>query len=153
MGDPSTSSIFHVIGVRTSYKLFLEHLWLHEHEIVALTLYQCLRYHHGGNRKVRSDVRSFTKAESHFANYKFFKEVLAPKEMTTSIISSTSKNGSKAIKDTPLVIGHNGTKQQRYGEGDKHVGEILYTNGTGFEFTNRIAKEGNRPFHGHKRRC
>jgi len=44
MGDLSTSSIFHVIDSKTSYKLLLGRPWLHEHGIVASTLYQCLKY-------------------------------------------------------------------------------------------------------------
>ena len=45
IGDLSTSSIFHVIKVKTSYKLLLVWPWLHEHRIVAFTLYYCLKYY------------------------------------------------------------------------------------------------------------
>jgi len=39
IGDLSTSLIFHVIESKTSYKLLLGRLWLHEHGIVASTLH------------------------------------------------------------------------------------------------------------------
>jgi len=76
MGDLSMSSIFYVIDSKTSYKLLLGHQWFHKHEIVASTLHQCLKYYCGGERKVHGDVRPFTKAESHFADSKFFEEDL-----------------------------------------------------------------------------
>ena len=63
MGDLSTSSIFHVIDTKTSYKLLLGRPWLHEHGIVASTLHQCLKYYRGGERKINGDVRAFTRAE------------------------------------------------------------------------------------------
>jgi len=40
----STSSIFHVIDAKTSYKLLFGQPWLHEHGIVVFTLIQCLKY-------------------------------------------------------------------------------------------------------------
>jgi len=39
MGDLSTSSIFHVINSKPSFKLLLERPWLHEQGIIALTLH------------------------------------------------------------------------------------------------------------------
>jgi len=62
MGDLLTSSIFHVIDSMTSYKLLLRRPWLHEHGIVASNLHQCLKYNHGGERKINSDGKPFTKA-------------------------------------------------------------------------------------------
>jgi len=56
-------------------------------------------------------VKSFIKLDSHFANSKFFEEGCAPKEMMISTISSTGKDDSKAVKDTPVVMGHKGAKQ------------------------------------------
>ena len=49
MGYLWMSLIFHVMDFKTSYKLLLRRPWLHEHRIVALTLYQCLKYYRGGN--------------------------------------------------------------------------------------------------------
>jgi len=76
MGDLSTSSIFHAIDDKMSYKLLLGRPWLHEHEIVASTLYQCLKYYRGRERKINGSVKPFTKAESHFADVRFFEKVI-----------------------------------------------------------------------------
>ena len=51
MGDLSTTSIFHVINSKTSYKLLLGWRWLHEHGVVALSLHQCLKYYRDGEKK------------------------------------------------------------------------------------------------------
>jgi len=63
-GDLSTSSIFHVIDSKTSYKPLLRRPWLHEHEIMASTLHQCLKYYRSGERKINDDVKSFIR-QSH----------------------------------------------------------------------------------------
>ena len=52
LGDMSSSSIFHVIDFKTSYKLLLGHPWLNEHRIVASTLHQRFKYYHGGKKKI-----------------------------------------------------------------------------------------------------
>jgi len=84
--------------------------WLHKHGIAASTLHQCLKYYCGRERKINGDARPFTKAGSHFANAKFFKEVSAPEEMMISTISSAGKGNSKVTKDAQLAMGHDGTK-------------------------------------------
>jgi len=125
LADLSTSSIFHVIDSKTSYKLLLGRPWLHEHGIVALTLRQCLKYYRGGERKINGDVKPFTKAESHFADSKFFEEDFTPKEMMISTISFTGKQDPKVVKDTSVAIGHNAAKsQQPYRKDDEQVEKI-----------------------------
>jgi len=122
MGDLSTSSIFHVIDSKTSYKLLLGRPWLHEHGIVSSTLHQCLKYYRGGERKINGDARPFIKAESHFADAKFFEEVAAPKEMMISTIASTGE--SKVTKGAQATTGRDDTKQRRKDkEDDKEVSE------------------------------
>ena len=117
MGGLSTLSIFHVIDSNTSYKL-LGCTWLHKHETVASTLYQCLKYYRGGERGINGDVKPFTEAESHFIDAKFFEEGSALKEMMISTISSTSKGDSKATKDAQVATGHDGAKQQQHDKED-----------------------------------
>jgi len=56
VGDLLTSSIFHVIDSKNSYKLLLGHPWLHKDGIVASTPHQCLKDYHGGKRKINGDV-------------------------------------------------------------------------------------------------
>ena len=58
-------------------------------------------------------MKPFIEIESHFADSKFFEEDFTPKEMMISTISSTGKDDSKVVKDTPAVIGHNAAKQQQ----------------------------------------
>jgi len=79
--------------------------WHHEHGIVALTLHQCLKYYRGGERKISGDVSPFTRAESYFADAKFFEEDSAHKEMMISIISSTGKGEPKVTRDAQVAIG------------------------------------------------
>jgi len=95
MGDLSTSSIFHVINAKTSYRLLFGQPWLHEHGIVASTLHQCLKYYREGEKKINRDVKSFTAVESHFTDSRFFKGGATPKETMPSTISSTGKGGTK----------------------------------------------------------
>jgi len=80
MDDLFTTSIFHVIDSKTSYKLLLRWHWLHEHGVVASTLHQCLKYYRDGEKKVNGDIKPFTKAESYFANARFFEEESPLKE-------------------------------------------------------------------------
>jgi len=122
MGDQLTSSMFHIIDSKTSYKLLVRRPWLHEHGIVASTLHQCLKYYRGGERKINGDARIFTKAESHFADAKFFEEAAAPKEMMISTIASIGE--SKVTKGAQATTGCDDTKQQqRNREDNKEVSE------------------------------
>ena len=73
-------------------------------------------------------MKPFAKAESHFANSKFFKKYFTPKEMTISTISFMGKGDSKVVKDTPRTILHNDAKQQQpYRKDDKQVEEVQFT--------------------------
>jgi len=77
---------------------------------MASTLHQCLKYYRGSERKINGDVKLFTKAESHFADFKSFEEDFTSKEMMISTISSTGKGNSKVIKDTLAATGHDAVK-------------------------------------------
>ena len=59
------------------------------------TLHQCLKYYRDGEKKINGDVKPFTKAESHFADVRFFEEGVAPKETKSSTISSIGKGVAK----------------------------------------------------------
>jgi len=100
IGDLTTSSIFHVIDAKTSYKLLLRRPWLHEHGIVASTLHQCLKYYRDGEKKINGDVKPFTTAGSHFADARFFEEGTIPKETMPSTISSIGKGVAKKASRT-----------------------------------------------------
>jgi len=101
MGDILTSSIFHVIDAETSYKLLVGRPWLHKQGIAASTLHQCLKYYLSGERKINSNVKSFTKTESHFVDVRFFEADDAPKKTTPSTIASKGKGGTKNVLQAP----------------------------------------------------
>jgi len=81
IGHLSTTFIFHVIHPKASYKILLRRTWLHEHGVVALTLHQCLKYYRYGEKKINGYIKQFTKAESYFANARFFEKGACLKEV------------------------------------------------------------------------
>ena len=97
MGDLSTSSIFHVIDTKRSYKMLLGRPWLYEHGIVASTLHQCLKYYWGGERKINGSVKPFTRVESYFADARLFEKDNTPKETMPATITSTSRGSMKNV--------------------------------------------------------
>ncbi|KAK9698349.1 hypothetical protein RND81_08G097900 [Saponaria officinalis] len=98
MGDLSSETLFHVIDVKTSFKLLLGRPWKHENGVVASTLHQCLKYYREGEKKINGDVKPFTKADSFFADARFFKENGTSSEIMPTTISSTGKE-SKVIRN------------------------------------------------------
>ncbi|CAM8903253.1 unnamed protein product [Rhodiola kirilowii] len=102
----SADTLFHVIDVRTSFKLLLGRPWKHENGVVASTLHQCLKYYRDGERKINGDVKPFTKADSFFADAKFFEENGVSRELLPLIIPSTRENGKerpKANQNLPKI--------------------------------------------------
>ena len=97
MGGLSMSSIFYVIDAKTSYELLVGQPSLHEHGIVTFTLYQCLKYYWGGERKINGNVKPFTIAESHFTDIRFFEEDDTPKGTMLVAISSIGRGSMKNI--------------------------------------------------------
>jgi len=116
VADLTTSSIFHIIDAKTSYRLLLGWPWLHEHGIVDSTLHQCLKYYRDGENKINGDVKPFTKAESYFADARFLEEGAAPKETMPSTISSIGKG---VTKKAPRVTKYDAPKQQLEKEASK----------------------------------
>jgi len=97
MGDLSTTSILHVIDLKTSYKLLLRRPWLHKHGLVASTLHRCLKYYRDGEKKINDDTKPFTKVESYFTDARFFEEGDPSKEMMPATISSIGKRSDEDI--------------------------------------------------------
>jgi len=62
---------------------------------VASTLHKCLKHYQGGERKINNNVKPFKKAESHFADARFFEEDNTPTETMPSTITFTGKGGTK----------------------------------------------------------
>jgi len=104
IGELSTTSIFHVIDSKTSYKLLLGRPWLHEHGVIASTMHQCHKYYRDREKKINGDTKPFTKAKSYFADVRFFDEDAPLKEAMPATISST---GKRSEEDTLRMI-HSG---------------------------------------------
>ena len=103
MGELTSSTLFHVIDTKTSYKMLLGRPWLHENGVVASTLHQCLKYYRGGEKKINGDVKPFAKADSYFADAKFFEDEGASSEILPSQILSTGKKDDKKKVDSSLI--------------------------------------------------
>ncbi|TYK06432.1 uncharacterized protein E5676_scaffold163G001350 [Cucumis melo var. makuwa] len=100
IGDLQASTIFHVIDSRTTYKMLLGHPWIHENGIVTSTLHQCFKFYKQGIRKVDADSRPFTKAESHFADAKFYTKSEDVSEIISTevlVTKGTFKNEKEMI--------------------------------------------------------
>ncbi|KAL0444423.1 UNVERIFIED_CONTAM: Transposon Tf2-12 polyprotein [Sesamum latifolium] len=75
MEDMVSIALFYVIDAKTSYNILLDRPWLHENIVVPSTWHQYFKYYRNGLvKKVLSDSKSFTKAESHFADVKYYIE-------------------------------------------------------------------------------
>ncbi|KAL0392875.1 UNVERIFIED_CONTAM: hypothetical protein Sradi_2510300 [Sesamum radiatum] len=75
MKDMVSTALFHVIEAKTSYNMLLGRPWLHENAVVPSTWYQCFKnYHKGIVEKLLGDNKSFTEAESHFVDAKYYIE-------------------------------------------------------------------------------
>ena len=62
---------------------------------MASTLHQCLKYYRDGQKKINGDFKPFTKAESYFADARFFEEGAPLKEAMLAFISSTGERGDE----------------------------------------------------------
>ena len=72
IGNLKASALFHVIGSRTTYKLLLSYPWIYGNGVVTSTLHQYFKFYQDGVKKVKVDYNSFSEAESHFTNAKFY---------------------------------------------------------------------------------
>ncbi|KAA0053464.1 retrotransposon protein putative ty3-gypsy sub-class [Cucumis melo var. makuwa] len=100
IGDLQASTIFHVIDSRTTYNMLLGRPWIHENGIVTSSLHQCFKFYKQGIKKVDADSRPFTKAESHFADAKFYTKSEDMSEIIStevSVTKGTFKNEQEMI--------------------------------------------------------
>ncbi|KAL0402131.1 UNVERIFIED_CONTAM: hypothetical protein Slati_4243000 [Sesamum latifolium] len=106
MEDMVSTVLFHVIDAKSSYNMLLGCPWLHENAVVPSTWHQYFKYCRNGIvKKVLGDSKSFTEAESYFADAKYYiegakkeKEVLPSEEPKSYSNQSTRKNDSSTIK-------------------------------------------------------
>ncbi|KAM2838647.1 hypothetical protein COP1_030341 [Malus domestica] len=91
IGELKSSVMFHVIDARTSYGLLLGRPWIHANGVVPSTLHQCLKFYQERVKVIYGDTKPFTKAESHFADAKFYMNEDTVPETLPREIKSMSK--------------------------------------------------------------
>ena len=77
------------------------------------TLYQCLKYYRGKERKINDNVELFTKVDYHFTDVRFFEEDDAPKETMPSTIFLTARGSMKNDSSTKERYAHTSTSKGR----------------------------------------
>ncbi|XP_075083267.1 uncharacterized protein LOC142167015 [Nicotiana tabacum] len=96
MGDLHSSAWMHVIDAKTSYNILLGRPWIHENKVVSSTYYQCLKYCEDGvEKKIVSDDKPFTEAESYFADAKFYLKNYVSKEVKVDDVMLTKSIAKK----------------------------------------------------------
>jgi len=63
--------------------------------VVASSLHQCPKYYRDGEKKINGDTKPFTKAESYFADARFFDEDAPLKEVMLATIYSIGKTSEE----------------------------------------------------------
>ena len=97
-----SSTLFHVIDAKTTYKLLIGRPWLHEYSVVPSTYHQCLKYFQDGQvKKIVADDKPFTVAESQFADEKFYLEDDTIEE--TQVVASPSSKEEKPHSKAPRI--------------------------------------------------
>ncbi|KAA0042067.1 retrotransposon gag protein [Cucumis melo var. makuwa] len=103
IGDLKASALFHVIDLRTTYKLLLDRPWIHGNGVVTSALHQCFKFYQDGIKKVEADPNPFSEAESHFADAKFYlKNDNSPEAVSVEVPlgkASTSTRKSMILMD------------------------------------------------------
>ncbi|KAM1292030.1 hypothetical protein ACFX13_019381 [Malus domestica] len=64
IGEFKSSTLFHVIDVRTSYSLLLGRPWIYKNGVVVSTLHQCLKFYREGVKVIQGDTKPFIKVKS-----------------------------------------------------------------------------------------
>ena len=75
IGDLTSSTLFHVIDARTTYKMLLGLPWIHGNGIILSSLHQCFKYYKNGVQKVDADLKPFAETESHLADAIFYTDI------------------------------------------------------------------------------
>ena len=76
--DMESNALFHVIDAKTTYNMLFDKPWMHQNDVVSLTLHQYFKYCINGEVKtIVVDAKPFTMAKTHYADAKFYlKDVL-----------------------------------------------------------------------------
>ena len=110
MDEFRSKALFHVIDVRTSYKMLLRRPWIHENGVVSSTLHQCFKYCQNGQvKRVDADSKPFTMAESYFADAKFYDDSKVCKgksyDSKEADIQPKTTDNEVFTSETPQLIG------------------------------------------------
>ncbi|KAM1179922.1 hypothetical protein ACFX2J_018898 [Malus domestica] len=101
IGEFKSSTLFHVIDVRTSYSLLLGRPWIYKNGVVVSTLHQCLKFYREGVKVIQGDTKPFIKVKSHFADAKFYLDEEMVPEALPKVIKSQVKSHPKRISGKP----------------------------------------------------
>ncbi|XP_070039983.1 uncharacterized protein [Nicotiana tomentosiformis] len=100
-----SSAWLHVIYVKTSYNVLLGRPWIHENKVVSSTYHQCFKYYKGEvEKKIVADDKTFTEAESHLADAKFYLKNHTVKELKSDDVMKR-KNDESATKRAEVTAG------------------------------------------------
>ena len=69
--------------------MLLGHPWIHKNRVITSTLHQCFKFSKQGIRKANADTKSFSKAELHFVDAKFYTKVDNVSEVISSKVHVT----------------------------------------------------------------
>ena len=72
IGDLQAITIFHVIDLRTTYKMLLGRPWIHENGVVTSTLHRYFKFYKQRIRKIDANTKSFLETKLHFVDVKFY---------------------------------------------------------------------------------
>ena len=131
IGEMESSALFHVIDVKTTYKVLIGRPWLHEYGVVPSKYHQCFKYFQDGQvKKIVADHKPFTVAESHFADAKFYLEddtqeeaqvIVSPSSKEVNLHSKTSKIDSLIEEKEAKPIEDKETKQTKTSTKEKKL--------------------------------
>ena len=129
IGEMESSALFHVIDAKTTYKVLIGKLWLHEYGLMPSTYHQCFKYFQDGQvKKIVADHKPFTIAESHFADAKFYLEddtqreaqvIVSPSSKKVNLHSKTSRIDSPIEEKEAKPIEKKETKQTKTSKKEK----------------------------------
>ncbi|KAA0055194.1 retrotransposon gag protein [Cucumis melo var. makuwa] len=118
INDLKASALFHVIDSRTTYKLLLSRSWIHGSGVVMSTLHQGFKFYQDDVKKVEPDSNPFSKAESHFADAKFYlKNDNSPEAMPVEI-PLVNKEDNLQLKSLVSMEPHENTRTFNSGKGE-----------------------------------
>ncbi|KAA0060209.1 gypsy-like retrotransposase [Cucumis melo var. makuwa] len=107
---------------RTTYKLLLSRPWIHGNRVVTSTLYQCFKFYQDGIKKVEADANPFSKAESHFADAKFYLKNDNILEVVLAEFLLVNREDNLQLKSLASKKPHKSTETFNFKKGEASTG-------------------------------